>query len=280
MKKILLLLLACTPGSIFAQKPGCCVQPPNANGLMAFAGTEAFTRAHEAPEPFLYEEKRGSDITFQTLDSKQGRAYYVPAQEASNRTLIIFHEWWGLNDYIRREADRWQDSLGAVDVYAIDLYDGNVATTAEEAGKLSGSLNIKRCDVLIQGLLAKAGRDNMIATLGWCMGGTYAYRASVLAEKQSAGCVMYYGFPEKDEKRINPVQTDVLFIRGTKDQVINPQDIDNFAENVRAGGRSFTVESYGAGHAFANPSNPHFDAAASVSAQSKALEFLRKHLAL
>ena len=280
MKKIILLLLACMPGIAFSQTPNCCQPAQNTSGLLALAGTAEFERAHEAPEPFLYEDKRGRDISFQTLDGKKGNAYYVPAPEATMRTLILFHEWWGLNDYIRREADRWQDSLGAVDVYAIDLYDRKVATTADVAGTLSSSLNIKRCDNIIQGLLAKIGRDNQIATLGWCMGGSYAYRATVLAEKQAAGCVMYYGFPEKDVKRLNPVQTDVLYIRGTKDKFISADDVENFAAVIREGGRTITIESYDADHAFANPSNPHFDAAASRSAQSKALPFLKKQLAL
>lgn len=262
------------------QAPACCIQNTDgpASGMLAVASTDAFARAHESPEPFQYEKKRGSDITFQTLDGKPGRAYYLPAPEASTSTLIIFHEWWGLNDYIRREADRLQDSLGPVDIYAIDLYDGQVATTQEEATKLSAALNIRRTDVLIKGMLAKAGRDNQIATLGWCLGGSYAFRAAVLAEKQAAGCVMYYGFPEKDAKNITPLQTDILYIRATKDQFINPVAVNTFAEAVRTSGHIITVESYEAAHAFANPSNPQFDAVAAAAAEAKAIPFIRKYL--
>jgi carboxymethylenebutenolidase len=279
MKNIFLLLCATAiVESSLAQAPACCTPP--APGMLAPAGTEAFALAHEAPEPFHYQTKRGGDITFQTLDGKQGRAYYVPASQAATSTLIIFHEWWGLNDYIRREADRWQDSLGPVDVYAIDLYDGKVATTAEEAGALAGGLDRHRTDVLIKGMLARAGRDNQIATLGWCLGGAYAFRAAVLAEKQAAGCVMYYGFPEKDMKNITPLQTDVLFIWASKDKFITRDAVAAFEAAVRTTGRSIRVETYNADHAFANPSNPHFDAAASAAAQQQALAFLRSHLAL
>ena len=281
MKNILLLLCAAfITANALAQAPACCAKPPQASGMMALARTEAFAKAHEAPEPFNYAEKRGSDITFQTLDGKKGRAYYVAAPEGTTRTLIIFHEWWGLNDYIRREADRWQDSLGPVDVYAIDLYDGKPATTAEEAGKMAGSLDIRRTDVLIKGLLTKVGRDNQIATLGWCMGGSYAFRGAVLADKQAAGCVMYYGFPEKDAKNITPLQTDVLYIRAARDKFITTDLVNNFETSVKASGRTITVETYDAEHAFANPSNPQFDAAAAAAAQGKALPFLRSHLVL
>jgi carboxymethylenebutenolidase len=281
MKNTILLFAALAIGFISsAQTPACCVKPPAGSGLMAMAKTEAFMKAHDAPEPFYYAAQRGSDITFNTLDGKKGRAYFLPSPGATVRTLIIFHEWWGLNDYIRREADRWQDSLGNVDIYAIDLYDGVVATTADEASKLSSSRDIRRTDVLIKGLLAKIGRDNQIATLGWCMGGSYAFRAAVLAEKQAAGCVMYYGFPEKDAKNITPLQTDVLYIWAARDKFITRDMVTAFESSVKASGHNINVETYDADHAFANPSNPHFDAAAAAAAQSKALPFLRSHLVL
>jgi carboxymethylenebutenolidase len=219
-------------------------------------------------------------MTFQTLDGKKGRAYYVPALEATMRTLIVFHEWWGLNDYIRREADRLQDSLGPVDVYALDLYDGAVASTPEEAGKLSSSLDHRRTDVLIKGLLATIGHDNQIATIGWCMGGSYAFRASVLAEKQAYGCVMFYGFPEKDAKNITPLQTDVLYIRGTLDKFIPQQDVLQFGKSIEGTGKKFNLVNYEADHAFANPSNPHYDAMKAGQAEQDALRFLRRYMQL
>jgi carboxymethylenebutenolidase len=278
MKSALLLFAACLcTGLLHAQAPPCCEAPQS---MLALAKTEDFTRAHEAPEPFQYETPRGTMLSFETLDGNAGRAYYVPSQEATSKVLIIFHEWWGLNDYIRREADRWQDSLGAVDVYAIDLYDGKVAVTQEQASKLASSLDKRRTDVLIKGLLAKSGRDNIIATLGWCLGGGYAFRSSVLAEKQAAGCVMYYGFPEKDVKSITPLQCDVLYIRASQDAFITQAMITPFVEQVKQTGKAISVETYNAAHAFANPSNPKFDGVAATDAQQKALAFIRSHLAL
>lgn len=278
MKRLLpLLLLVLSAVSATAQTPSCCVRK---DGIMALASTAAFQKAHEAPEPFLYDEKRGSDMTFNTPDGKTGSAYYVPGPGAVRGVLILFHEWWGLNDYIRREADRWQDSLGTVDVYAIDLYDGKVATAPEQASAFAGALDKRRTDAIIQGLLTKIGRDPQIATLGWCLGGSYAFRCAVLADKRAAGCVMYYGFPEENGKNITPLKTDVLYLWASRDKFITRDKVDAFAAAVRTTGRKITVESYDADHAFANPSNPHFDAAAAAAAQQKALPFLRRMLGL
>lgn len=278
MKKILLALTASVITlAAGAQAPPCCQLPQS---MTALARTDAFARAHAEPAPFQYAAPRGTMERFETLDGKPGAAYYVPSPDATTRVLLIFHEWWGLNDYMRREADRLQDSLGAVDVYAIDLYDGKVAATREEAGAMAGALDKRRTDALLKGLLAKAGRDNRIATLGWCLGGGYAFRAAVLAEKQAAGCVMYYGFPEKNTKDIAPLQCDVLYIRGTKDEFITPAAINPFVSEVERAGRKIRVEAYDAVHAFANPSNPDHNPVAAADAERKALAFLRSQLAL
>ena len=90
------LLLA---GVVSAQSPACCEPPAS---MLALAKTEAFAAAHDAPEPFQYAKPRGSMVSFATLDGKKASAYYVPSPEATSRVLIIYHEWWGLNDYIRR----------------------------------------------------------------------------------------------------------------------------------------------------------------------------------
>lgn len=261
-----------------AQKHSCC-EPPK-DGMVTLAKTAAFFNAHDAPEPLDYSQQRGSMIQFNTLDGKQASAYYVPAPEATTRALLLFHEWWGLNDYIRREADRWQDSLGPVDVYAVDLYDGKVATTPEDASKLSSNLDDRRTDAILKGLIAKAGKDKQIATLGWCLGGGYAFRASVLLGKQADGCVMYYGFPEKDVKKIAPLKTDVLYIRGSQDKFITADVVTAFADQVKKAGHKIEVVSYNAVHAFANPSNPRHDAVAAADAEQKALTFIRKYLTL
>ena len=47
---------------------------------------------------------------------------------------MVIHEWWGLNDWVKEQASKLADQ-GYVTL-AIDLYRGNVATTADEAHEL------------------------------------------------------------------------------------------------------------------------------------------------
>ena len=91
---------------------------------------------------------------------------------------------------------------------------------------------------------------------------------------------MYYGFPEKDMKRIKPLKCDVLYIRGTKDDYIKEADVNEFEKKVKSAGHNITTHSYAAVHAFANPSNPKYDAKAAGEAHVISLAFLKEKLSV
>jgi len=254
----------------------CCAKPCD---MKTLALSSDFKAAHLPPLPLKYTAIKGSMIKFRTTDGIDGNAFYIPSDQATNKVLIIFHEWWGLNDYIKREAERWQKLLDGADVYAIDLFDGKVASVPDSASIYASNIDPKRADAIIDGLLRKIGQDGEVATLGWCMGGSWSFRATVLLKNQAAGCVMYYGFPEKEDKRIMP-QADVLYMWGSQDKFILKPAIDSFATKIKATGHQFTMYSYDAPHAFANPSNPKYNADATAQAQEITLKFLKEKLQL
>lgn len=261
--------------SLIANAQSCCTD--NGSDWRLLALNADFKAAHLAPEPFEYApESRSSMISFNTTDSKEGHAFYVPSDEPTNQVLIIFHEWWGLNDYIKQEAEKWQKALGNVDVYAVDLYDGNVASDPAVASKLANSLDQKRGETIIKGLLSKIGMDKQVATLGWCMGGSWSFTASVLAGNNAVGCVMYYGFPEKEPAKIKTLQADVLYIWASQDKFITKNVVSEFGQQVTATGHKFELHEFVAVHAFANPSNPKHDALAAKKAEVLSLKFLKQ----
>lgn len=278
MKKYIFVfsfLMACCAAS-FAQN--CCVK--SGPDFQMLAMNTDFRDAHLPPLPFSYMPDKGSMIQFETLDSKKGSAFYIPSDEPTQKALIIFHEWWGLNDYIKREAVEWQKKLGNIDVYAVDLYDGKVATDADMAGSLADGLDPKRADDIIKGLISKIGKDKEIATLGWCFGGGWAFRASVLAGDEATGCVMYYGFPEKDSARIAPLKTDVVYIWGSQDKFIKQFMVEEFGAKVKATNHTFDMYTFDADHAFANPSNPKYNSLYATQAGDIVLKFLKAKLQL
>lgn len=242
-----------------------------------FAEDEAFKDAHETPEAIAFEGK-GAKVQFDTPDGAQASAYKVEAATPSGKTLFVIHEWWGLNDQVRQEADRLAEKLGDVTVLALDMYDGQVTDDADKAGELMQGVVEARAEAIIQGALNHVGETEKIATLGWCFGGGWSLRASILAEEQSQACVIYYGMPVKNAKELAPLQAEVLGLFATKDKWINDEVVNDFEALAAATGKSMEVHWFDADHAFANPSSPRYQEEAAQKANSIVLSFLKARL--
>ncbi len=274
MKNIVLLLL-CVNGSISAQTPSCCSAPMSDQNRM-LAMNEEFAKSHLAPTPFFLQNSQGNMVSFKTPDGKTGRAYYVKSDQPTDNVLFVFQEWWGLNDYIKQVADKYKEELGNVNIYAIDLYDGKVATTPEEAQKYMSELKDDRANAIIQGAIEYVGSGAKIATIGWCLGGGWSLQAALIGGKKTVGCVMYYGMPEKNIERLKGLNCDVIGFFGSQDKFINPDVVKAFQEDMWKAGKNLTVHNYDAVHAFANPSNPKFNKEYAEDAHEKALAYLKK----
>ncbi len=276
MRKISILIALFSVLVIYNANAQNCCKP--SLSMKAMALMPDFKAAHEAPLPFNFTPVNGKMMTFPVAGGTSGGAFFIPSKKTSNKVLLVFHEWWGLNDYIKQEAEKLQVSLGDVDVYAVDLYDGKVASEPEEAGKLMGGLKAERGKAIVDGLIKHIGTGKKIATIGWCMGGTWSFNGAMGAGNEAVGCVMYYGFPEADDKKIKPLKADVLYIRGNQDKFITKESVDQFGTRVKATKHNFTLHSYDAPHAFANPSNPKFDKDASEEAYGISVKFLKSKL--
>jgi carboxymethylenebutenolidase len=275
---ILFLMTIISSSAVSHEKHSCCTD--NKSCIDKFAelgGSKEFQDLHLQPAAFTLKDAKGKMITFITADGKTGSAYEVKASKTTDKYILIFHEWWGLNDYIKKEADEIQSGLD-VNVLAIDLYDGKVAATPEEAGSIMKSLDKNRAFSIILGAANYAGINAVFGTMGWCFGGGWSLQASIALGKRSKACVMYYGMPETDIKKLEKLQAPVLGIFGTLDQNINPGVVKQFQADMKKSGKSIEVHSYKAVHAFANPSNPKFDEAATKDAKMHTYKFFKDHL--
>lgn len=192
--------------------------------------------------------------------------------------MFVFHEWWGLNDNIIREANEWSEPLG-VNVLAIDLYDGKIGTTREAAGTLMQEADANRIQNIIAASFEYVGNDARVGTIGWCYGGGWSMQSALIGNEQVDAYVIYYSMPESDVERLQTLNAPVLGIFASQDQWINTDVIASFEENMNAAEEQLTVYSYDAQHAFANPSNEGvYNAEAARDAREKSMEFLKENL--
>ena len=260
-----------------AQTTMNCCSPTATEKFAMLASDKSFVMSHAEPLPFTYNSAKGHDITYKTSDGTDAHAWEVKADKNTNYYLFVIHEWWGLNDYIKQESEKLSDELG-VNVIALDLYDGKVATTREDASKYVQSVKTDRAMGIIHGAYDYVGANAKILTIGWCFGGGWSLQTAIEGGKQVVGCVIYYGMPEKDVDRLKKLNCDVIGFFASKDNFINPQIVDEFKQNMQKAGKNVTTYEYNADHGFANPSNPIYNKEATEDAHTKAIAFLKERI--
>jgi carboxymethylenebutenolidase len=275
---VIFLLLLCSAFSLIAQQKMSCCGPSSTDAFSQLASDREFVKSHPLPLPFTYRSENGKAIVFRAADGTEAYGWEIKAKSPTNNYLFVIHEWWGLNDYIKQESEKLWADLGNINVIALDLYDKKVATTREDAAKYMQAASSERIQSIIRGAINYAGSNARIFTIGWCFGGGWSLQSSIMAGKQGAGCVMYYGMPEKDIEKLKSLNGDVLGIFGNKDQWINPNVVDAFAADMNKADKKLVLKRYDADHGFANPSNPIYDKSATEDAYKYTLAFLRAKL--
>lgn len=278
MKKYFTLILALAAFNLTKAQHSCCAVAGSTETFAMLTQDQHFVDTHLDPNPFTLENKMGKDISFKTKDGKDGHAYEIKAATATNKYVFVIHEWWGLNDYIKQEAEKIYKTLGNVNVIAIDLYDQKVAAVKDSAAKYMQSVKTERAESIINGVLNYVGKGANIATIGWCFGGGWSMQSTLLAGNQSKACVMYYGAPEENMDKIKTLNAPVFFVWPEQDQWINKAMVTKFESNMKAANKSVEVKAYNADHAFANPSNPKYSKAFADDAFNLSMGFIKKNL--
>jgi len=98
-------------------------------------------------------------------------------REGARPGVLVVHEWWGANDYVRRRAEQLA-ALGYVG-FAVDLYGGGrIAADPQEAGALMNALtgDLPRMRERFNAALDRLRAEPLVAgaklaAIGYCMGG-------------------------------------------------------------------------------------------------------------
>jgi carboxymethylenebutenolidase len=222
---------------------------------------------------------KGKSVELTLADGKTASAYVAQPKAAPRGGLLILHEWWGLNDYVKSVADQYAGQ-GYL-VLAVDLYDGHVATQPDEAEKLmQGLTEAYATAVETAGLnwLVKNVKGKKIATLGWCAGGGQSLNASLTNPDKVSATVIYYGLPVTDVERLRKLRGPILGIWAKQDGWITPHKVAAFDTALKDAGIKHEFRSYDADHAFANPTGARFNPTAAQDANEATRRFLAAQL--
>jgi carboxymethylenebutenolidase len=205
----------------------------------------------------------------------------LPQGEGKHPAILLIHEWWGLTDWMKGNADMFAKK-GYV-ALCVDLFNGKVTNKPEEAMKLVGGMNKEQG---VKNLLAAYNylktlpevNANKIGSIGWCFGGTYSLQTAINIPELKA-VVICYGTLTEDQGEIGKIKAPLLAIYGTADKNIPPDKVEKFEKAAKKMGKKIKVFEYpGAGHAFMNSTGQMYNKENSPKAWKEVNSFLDSHL--
>lgn len=200
----------------------------------------------------------GKPVSYQSGSETVNGILYTPQGKGPFPALVVIHEWWGLNDWVKEQASKLADQ--GYETLAIDLYRGKVATTPEEAHEIMRGVpedRAKRDLLAASGYLRaqKTVDPQRVGAIGWCMGGGYALNLAIEDPKLKA-VVINYGHLASDDATLKQINAAILGIFGGQDKGIPPEDVKKFEAQLKTLNKKVEIHIFpDAGHAFENPNN-------------------------
>jgi len=190
----------------------------------------------------------------------EGYLAYDDSIKGKRPGVLVVHEWWGLNDYARKRAEKLA-GMGYV-AFALDMYGkGKVTKHPEQAGEWSSQV---RSNMKLWQQRALAGLEVLkkdprtdtrrIAAIGYCFGGSTVQQLAY-SGADIKGVVSFHGHllsPAVDQ--VNEVKAKILICHGAADPLAKEGVVENYIAAMEASGLDWQMIIYGgAKHGFTNP---------------------------
>jgi carboxymethylenebutenolidase len=222
----------------------------------------------------------GEQIEFKRPDGKSCPAYLAKPETGSGAPgFVVIQEWWGLNNQIKKTADR----LAAAGYRALvpDLYRGKVAAASDEAKHLMTNLNFSdAAEQDIRGAVQYLKHTcKKVAVGGFCMGGALAMLSAVCVPEMDAGAC-FYGIPSLKTDELHKIKIPLICHFANIDDWCTPAKIGELETALQQSKSNFELYRYDAQHAFMNEARPEvYEAVAANTAWQRTLDFMKRVLA-
>jgi len=214
-----------------------------------------------------------------TLESGEKFTIFENGPTKSNKGILLVHDWFGVSPFYLEAAERL--AKNGYRVIAVDLYEGQSATTHADAWKLMQALDANLAAAKIDFALAELQEPNRrIAIMGFSMGSVHAFQAALRNDVIKA-TVIWYGDVVKDAAALKDLTGPVLAIFGSKDGAA-VDEAAAFSKAADAAGKFGEIWVYpGAHHAFAQPlfnEGSTYDPVATAAAWKLTENFLARQI--
>jgi carboxymethylenebutenolidase len=222
----------------------------------------------------------GKSIEFQRPDGAAAPGYLAePPNSADAPGIVMFQEWWGVDQHIRDNADRMAQA--GFRVLVPDLYRGRVAAKGDEANHLMEGLDFS--DAVSQDARGAAAYlrergSKKVGVTGFCMGGALTMLAA-MNDPDFDSAAVFYGYPPAGAGDPSNVRIPLMGHWAVRDEFFDIAGVDAIEAKLAAAGVPFEFHRYEAKHAFLNPGglgNHHPQHA--ETAWNRTVDFFRRTL--
>jgi len=190
----------------------------------------------------------------------EGYLAYDDAVSGKAPGILVVHEWWGLNDYVRSRAEKLA-GMGYV-AFALDMYGKGKSTKhPDEAGAWMKAINanmdqwLKRAMAGLEVLKKQPQVDTArLAAIGYCFGGA-TVQVLAYGGADLKGVVSFHGslIPPSAEQA-GRTHAKILICHGADDPFTKPESLTSYVTAMNASTIDWQLIAYGgARHGFTNP---------------------------
>lgn len=201
---------------------------------------------------------QSKNVTYQHGNTEcVGYLAWDDAKTGPRPGVVVFHEFWGLDDHAKRKANELA-SMGYV-AFAADMYGGaKLATHPDDARKMMQAVRENAEDWKKRGLEAldvlKAQPQcdkTHLAAIGYCFGGSTVQQLAFAGTDLKAVVSFHGGLIIPSPEQVKASKAAILICNGADDKLISADSIKSFRDSLDKNGGKYQFKNYeGALHSF------------------------------
>jgi dienelactone hydrolase len=174
--------------------------------------------------------------------------------------VLVVHEWWGHNDYVRMRADMLAE-MGYT-AMALDMYgDGKTTTHPDDANKFmmevfsnmeAGKKRFLAARDILESHPTTAA--DKTAAIGYCFGGNIVLQMARSGMDLDGVATFHGNLSTQSPAQPGAIKARLLVMHGADDPFVPAEQVEAFKSEMADAGADMTFIAYpGAVHAFTNP---------------------------